>query len=93
MNWILKPWSALTTDELYELLALRAEVFVVEQSCPFQDLDGGGAVFFRFGLDRGVLWILGHGLLSQKTMYSDCTIPEAGVRRSGDLHFTSLRIA
>ena len=24
MNWILKPWSALTTDELYELLALRA---------------------------------------------------------------------
>ena len=32
MNWILKPWSALTTDELYELLALRAEVFVVEQN-------------------------------------------------------------
>ena len=37
MNWILKPWSELTTDELYELLALRAEVFVVEQTCPFQD--------------------------------------------------------
>jgi hypothetical protein len=34
----------------------------------FQDLDGGGAVFFRFGLDRGVLWILGHGLLSQITI-------------------------
>ena len=52
MNWILKPWSALTTDELYELLALRAEVFVVEQSCPFQDLDG---------VDRrdGVLHLLG----------------------------------
>ncbi|MGL5041456.1 MAG: GNAT family N-acetyltransferase [Aeromonas sp.] len=40
MDWILKPWSALTTDELYALLALRAEVFVVEQTCPFQDLDG-----------------------------------------------------
>ena len=53
MNWILKPWSALTTDELYELLALRAEVFVVEQSCPFQDLDG---------VDRrdGVLHLLGY---------------------------------
>ena len=34
MNWILKPWSELTTDELYELLGLRAEVFVVEQSRP-----------------------------------------------------------
>ncbi|WP_421292346.1 GNAT family N-acetyltransferase [Aeromonas veronii] len=51
MNWSLKPWSELTTDELYELLALRAEVFVVEQTCPFQDLDG---------LDRreGVLHLL-----------------------------------
>lgn len=53
MNWILKPWSELTTDELYELLALRAEVFVVEQTCPFQDLDG---------LDRreGVWHLLGY---------------------------------
>ena len=53
MNWMLKPWSALTTDELYELLALRAEVFVVEQCCPFQDLDG---------LDRreGVWHLLGY---------------------------------
>lgn len=52
MNWILKPWCELTTDELYDLLALRVEVFVVEQTCPFQDLDG---------LDRrdGVLHLLG----------------------------------
>ncbi|MGL5708861.1 MAG: GNAT family N-acetyltransferase [Aeromonas sp.] len=53
MNWSLKPWSELTTDELYELLSLRAEVFVVEQRCPFQDLDG---------LDRreGVWHLLGY---------------------------------
>ena len=53
MNWSMKSWSELTTDELYELLALRAEVFVVEQTCPFQDLDG---------LDRrdGVLHLLGY---------------------------------
>lgn len=30
----------LTTDELYAILRLRAEVFVVEQDCPYQDLDG-----------------------------------------------------
>jgi ElaA protein len=34
------PFSDLTLSELYELLALRAEVFVVEQNCPYQDLDG-----------------------------------------------------
>jgi ElaA protein len=30
----------LTVDELYELLALRVRVFVVEQECAFQELDG-----------------------------------------------------
>ena len=40
INWHLKPWAELTTEELYSILALRAEVFVVEQNCPYQDLDG-----------------------------------------------------
>jgi ElaA protein len=35
-----KPFSELTTDELYELMALRQEVFVVEQNCPYLDADG-----------------------------------------------------
>ena len=35
-----KGFRELTPDELYELLRLRAEVFVVEQNCPYQDLDG-----------------------------------------------------
>ena len=34
------PFQELTLRELYDLLALRAEVFVVEQNCPFQDPDG-----------------------------------------------------
>ena len=61
MNWSMKSWSELTTDELYELLALRAEVFVVEQTCPFQDLDG---------LDRrdGVLHLLGREGITWRPM-------------------------
>ncbi len=35
-----KPFHQLTTDELYELLRVRSEVFVVEQNCVYQDLDG-----------------------------------------------------
>ena len=34
-----KLYSDLTTDELYELLRIRSEVFVVEQDCVYQDLD------------------------------------------------------
>lgn len=33
-------FEQLTIHTLYELLELRAEVFVVEQNCPYQDVDG-----------------------------------------------------
>ena len=35
-----KSFEELTVDELYELLRVRSEVFVVEQDCVYQDLDG-----------------------------------------------------
>ena len=36
----IKPFKELSTDELYQLLQLRSEVFVVEQNCVYQDIDG-----------------------------------------------------
>lgn len=35
----IKKFEALTTNELYAILRLRSEVFVVEQDCVYQDLD------------------------------------------------------
>ncbi|MBY4677243.1 GNAT family N-acetyltransferase [Marinobacterium arenosum] len=40
MNWQLKTFAELTLDQLYDLLQLRNEVFVVEQACPYGDIDG-----------------------------------------------------
>ncbi|MEQ1744122.1 MAG: GNAT family N-acetyltransferase [Saprospiraceae bacterium] len=34
------PFDSLTPRELYEIMALRQEVFVVEQNCPYLDADG-----------------------------------------------------
>jgi len=34
------PFYELSHDELYAILALRQEVFIVEQNCPFLDADG-----------------------------------------------------
>ncbi len=39
MDLIVKHFKELTTNELYEILKTRAEIFVVEQDCPYQDLD------------------------------------------------------
>ena len=36
---ITKIFSELTTEELYQILRLRSEVFVVEQDCIYQDID------------------------------------------------------
>ena len=35
-----KTFGELTLNELYELLRVRSEVFVVEQNCVYQDMDG-----------------------------------------------------
>ena len=40
INWTCKPFSELSPEELYTILRLRSEVFVVEQNCVYQDLDG-----------------------------------------------------
>lgn len=39
MTWICKKFNALDADELYAILKLRSEVFVVEQNCIFPDMD------------------------------------------------------
>jgi len=40
MNWVVKTFEELSNSELYSILQLRSEVFVVEQNCAYQDLDG-----------------------------------------------------
>ena len=40
MKIVLKHFHELTIQELYNILQLRSEVFVVEQNCIYQDIDG-----------------------------------------------------
>jgi ElaA protein len=39
ISWSFKPFGQLTSPELYAILRLRSEVFVVEQNCVFLDMD------------------------------------------------------
>ncbi len=39
MDFVLKPYSKLSRDELYDIMKLRQQVFVVEQDCPYLDCD------------------------------------------------------
>ncbi len=40
MELIIKRYEELTRDELYEILMLRVQVFVVDQTCPYLEVDG-----------------------------------------------------
>ena len=39
IQWKIKSFTQLDSDELYELLKLRVDVFVVEQNCPYPEID------------------------------------------------------
>lgn len=39
IQWTLRPFAELTVNELYAILQLRSEVFVVEQQCVYLDTD------------------------------------------------------
>lgn len=40
IKWVLKKFDELSPEELYSILKLRSEVFVVEQNCVYLDMDG-----------------------------------------------------
>jgi len=40
LRWTTKRFADLTVHELYDLLRLRVDIFVVEQTCPYPEIDG-----------------------------------------------------
>jgi ElaA protein len=50
LHYEVKPFDQLTPWEVHEIFRLRTEVFIVEQDCAYQDVDG---------LDPGALHLLG----------------------------------
>lgn len=40
MLWCIRQFDELSVESLYQLMAIRQEVFIVEQNCPYLDADG-----------------------------------------------------
>ncbi|AIZ64365.1 GNAT family acetyltransferase [Hymenobacter sp. DG25B] len=77
LTWTTKPFAELTLAELYALLQLRSEVFVVEQTCAFQDIDGQ---------DQGAWHLLGYTPEGELAAYArlfgpGICYPEASIGR------------
>jgi ElaA protein len=74
LTWGEYEFGQLSLDQLYDLLALRAEVFVVEQRCIYQDLDG---------LDRVAVHLLGQAADGRLLAYQRCLPPGTAYAESG----------
>jgi ElaA protein len=76
MEWEIKSFDCLNTDELYDLLKLRVDVFVVEQNCPYTEVDGK---------DRhpGTRHLLGRNRAGQLVAYSRILPPGLSFKPAG----------
>ncbi|MFX3888770.1 GNAT family N-acetyltransferase [Streptococcus suis] len=56
MQWEIKSFDQLSLQELYGILTLRVDVFVVEQACPYPEVDGKDPnCLHLLGMDNGEL--------------------------------------
>ncbi|MFH0384828.1 GNAT family N-acetyltransferase [Streptococcus sp. A11] len=56
MKWEIKAFDQLSLQELYSILTLRTDVFVVEQACPYPEVDGKDLnCLHLLGTDEGEL--------------------------------------
>ncbi len=53
MQWILKKFNDLTVNEFHDILQLRINIFIVEQNCPYPELDDKDKIAFHlFSIDK-----------------------------------------
>ncbi|WP_298774573.1 GNAT family N-acetyltransferase [uncultured Shewanella sp.] len=84
MNWKDVTFSQLMLDELYELMQLRVDVFVVEQNCPYQELDDKDRLpgsRHLMGMDDEGKLICYARILAPGVSYPDCSIGRVLVKQ------------
>lgn len=82
MKFEFKHFSELTNEELYYIMQLRAEVFVVEQNCVYNDLDGHDKEAIHQFLKKDGVVLACSRLLKPGSRFSDCSIGRVVVKES-----------
>lgn len=82
MEWKLKKFDDLTLDELYEILKLRSEVFVVEQDCVYQDLDDKDQLSYHLFLKNDDEIIAVSRIIPENVSYEEMSIGRVVVKEN-----------
>lgn len=82
IEWKIKRFETLTAIELYNLMQLRSEVFVVEQNCVYQDVDGKDhKALHLIGEDNGATVAYAR-LFKPKDYFNEASIGRVVVKQS-----------
>lgn len=73
-DYVLKKFDQLTLDELYNLLRLRNEVFIVEQKCSYQDLDYKDYKAHHLLLYKGEQLVAYSRIFPEKVSFNEASI-------------------
>ncbi len=74
IKWKLNYFKELSTEELYTILQLRNEVFVVEQNCIYQDADSKDSISFHLSGWDGVNLVAYCRILPPGVSYTEASI-------------------
>jgi ElaA protein len=86
MTFKVLQFSELTVQQLYDILRLRSEVFVVEQDCVYQDIDNYDQVAFHIlGYVENVL-VAYSRILPPKTYFNEISIGRVIVKEAFRKH-------
>ncbi len=86
LNFILKKYSELTTRELYDILQLRSEVFVVEQDCVYQDIDGKDSMALHLFAYKKEVLVAYARLFKPGDYFKDASIGRVVVKQTERKH-------
>lgn len=76
MELIIKHFDELSKDELFKIYKLRAQVFVVEQNCPYQDVDDFDKLSYH------VYYMENDEIIAYlRVLPRNCTFPEVSIGR------------
>ncbi len=82
MDFEIKSFEDLSKTELYDILSLRVEVFVVEQNCPYQECDGKDQRGYHiFAKQNGVIQMYMR-MLEPGVSYTEASIGRVVIKKS-----------
>lgn len=82
MNYNIKKFSELENNELYKILQLRCEVFVVEQNCAYNDVDNKDQDAYHLLLEDNKNIVAGLRILKKGVSYDQISIGRVVVSKT-----------